>query len=322
MKHLDLFSGIGGFALAMKRIFGNKYENIGHSEIDKNACKIYHTHFKDSKCLGNITKISFSQQDSRVRMQVSQETEKDSQDQKQDYFQNCTELLENLNQNGLCSKMFPDYSLSTMGKICGTSLKSFPKSGIAYAGECLMLNTSESPNDAEGCGLSEVLETHVPLKYYLSRKAVEGMIRRSKQWGRGGYVFLQETENGETRQVKHLSLQQLEQMTTIEETQEQTEILLQKQCLQNPMDSVPIQMTQSSQTQSEQPKEITLPLYGKTLILRKLIPIEKERLMGFPEGWTDLELSDGRRGHGLGNSIVSKCAEWILNRIKCNQRME
>ena len=156
-------------------------------------------------------------------------------------------------------------------------------------------------------GLSEVLETHVPSKYYLTRKAVEGMIRRSNKWGRGGYVFLQETENGKTRQVKRLSLQQLEQMTATEQTQEQTEILSQ----------TPSPLKTLLPIQSEQQKEVTLPLYGKTLILRKLMPIEKERLMGYPEGWTDIDgMSDGKRGHGLGNSIVPQVAEQILQRIK------
>jgi site-specific DNA-cytosine methylase len=46
------------------------------------------------------------------------------------------------------------------------------------------------------------------------------------------------------------------------------------------------------------------------------MPIEKERLMGFPEGWSDIDnMSDGKRGHGLGNSIVPAVAEAILKRI-------
>ena len=29
MKHLDLFSGIGGFALAAQTVWGGDYENVG-----------------------------------------------------------------------------------------------------------------------------------------------------------------------------------------------------------------------------------------------------------------------------------------------------
>ena len=57
MRHLDLFSGIGGFALACTWVWGKEYENVGHSEIEPYPCKVYHRHFPESKCLGDITKI-------------------------------------------------------------------------------------------------------------------------------------------------------------------------------------------------------------------------------------------------------------------------
>jgi DNA (cytosine-5)-methyltransferase 1 len=60
MKHIDLFSGIGGFALAATWVWGDEYENVGHSEIEKYPCQIYHRHFPESECLGDITKIDWS----------------------------------------------------------------------------------------------------------------------------------------------------------------------------------------------------------------------------------------------------------------------
>lgn len=66
MNHLDLFSGIGGFALAAKWTWGNDYVNLGHSEIEKFPCKVYHRHFPESKCLGDITKIDWSQFERRL----------------------------------------------------------------------------------------------------------------------------------------------------------------------------------------------------------------------------------------------------------------
>lgn len=60
MRHLDLFSGIGGFALAATWVWGDDYENVGHSEIEKYPCKVYHNHFPESECLGDITKIDWS----------------------------------------------------------------------------------------------------------------------------------------------------------------------------------------------------------------------------------------------------------------------
>lgn len=317
MKHLDLFSGIGGFAIAMKKIFGRDYENIGHSEIDTDACKVYHHNFEESQCLSDIQKISFSQQDSPVKMLPSLEIGKDLKEVKQDSSESWRELLGKLHQNDLSSKMFPDFSLSTKGKTSTKSLPRYSNSGIAWCGSYLMLNTTEWHSKGDVCGLSEVLETQVPSKYYLSKKAVEGMIRRSKKGGKGGYVFLQETVN-ETIQMKLLSLTQLEQLTSRETSKLVAETLspqrseqtttIQRQQAQNQTISLP--------TQSTQDKEVSLAGYGKTLILRKLTPLEKDRLMGYPEGWTTIMGNDAKRGKGLGNAIVPQCAEVIMQRIK------
>jgi DNA (cytosine-5)-methyltransferase 1 len=59
VRHIDLFSGIGGFALACKWVWGDEYENVGHSEIEKFPCQVYHKHFSESRCLGDITKIKW-----------------------------------------------------------------------------------------------------------------------------------------------------------------------------------------------------------------------------------------------------------------------
>jgi len=61
MKHLDLFSGIGGFALAARWVWGEEYQNVGHSEIEEFPCKVYHKHFPESECLGDITKIKWQE---------------------------------------------------------------------------------------------------------------------------------------------------------------------------------------------------------------------------------------------------------------------
>lgn len=53
MKYLSLFSGIGGFELGI----GTRAECIGFSEIDKYAIKVYQHHFPKHKNYGDITKI-------------------------------------------------------------------------------------------------------------------------------------------------------------------------------------------------------------------------------------------------------------------------
>jgi DNA (cytosine-5)-methyltransferase 1 len=54
MKYLSLFTGIGGFELGI----GDKSECIGYSEIDKYAIQTYQSHFPTHKNYGDITKIN------------------------------------------------------------------------------------------------------------------------------------------------------------------------------------------------------------------------------------------------------------------------
>lgn len=48
--------------------------------------------------------------------------------------------------------------------------------------------------------------------------------------------------------------------------------------------------------------------------VRRLMPIECERLQGFPDGWTDGQ-SDSARYRQLGNAVAVPVAEWIGKRI-------
>ena len=56
INHLDLFSGIGGFSLAIQRV-GIKHGWHGHSDIDKYANNIFRRHFNDAEKLGRIESI-------------------------------------------------------------------------------------------------------------------------------------------------------------------------------------------------------------------------------------------------------------------------
>ena len=52
------------------------------------------------------------------------------------------------------------------------------------------------------------------------------------------------------------------------------------------------------------------------LLIRRLTPLECERLQGFPDGWTDIpSASDSARYKALGNSVAIPCVEFIMSRI-------
>tara|TARA_R100000458_G_scaffold50010_1_gene49943 strand:+ start:201 stop:1286 length:1086 start_codon:yes stop_codon:yes gene_type:complete len=56
MKLLDLFSGIGGFHKGLERA-GFKFDWVGYSDIDKYAQQVYQYNFKTAEKLGNVTAI-------------------------------------------------------------------------------------------------------------------------------------------------------------------------------------------------------------------------------------------------------------------------
>src|SRR5574344_2072153 len=53
-----------------------------------------------------------------------------------------------------------------------------------------------------------------------------------------------------------------------------------------------------------------------TNLIRRLTPLECERLQGFPDGWTDIpDASDSARYKALGNSVAIPCVEFVLQGI-------
>ena len=101
-----------------------------------------------------------------------------------DYGSSLQELLTSLNQVGLSSKMSPVFYPATKEQILPSSFNGWRNGGMAFAGGYLTLSISEYPNDAEECSLLQVLETDVAQKYYLSKKACEGILRRAKVRGK------------------------------------------------------------------------------------------------------------------------------------------
>ena len=54
--------------------------------------------------------------------------------------------------------------------------------------------------------------------------------------------------------------------------------------------------------------------YGQ--LIRRLTPLECERLQGFPDGWTDIPCaSDSARYKALGNSVAIPCVDYVLHGI-------
>ena len=58
MKHLDLFSGIGGFALAAQWCWGDRHEVIAFCEQDQWARKVLTKHWPDVPCVEDVRDLT------------------------------------------------------------------------------------------------------------------------------------------------------------------------------------------------------------------------------------------------------------------------
>lgn len=57
--------------------------------------------------------------------------------------------------------------------------------------------------------------------------------------------------------------------------------------------------------------------YADGMVVRRLMPVECERLQGFPDGWTAIDgARDGPRYKAIGNSMAVPCMRWIGVRIE------
>jgi hypothetical protein len=75
---------------------------------------------------------------------------------------------------------------------------------------------------------------------------------------------------------------------------------------------------------SAQQGGVAVAYHEPHFVVRRLMPIECERLQGFPDGWTALgaakdtvrEISDGPRYTVMGNAVTVSVAQWLARRIK------
>jgi site-specific DNA-cytosine methylase len=67
-----------------------------------------------------------------------------------------------------------------------------------------------------------------------------------------------------------------------------------------------------------------MPSVSDSIGVRRLTPVECERLQGFPDDWTKhrlnenkdlIEQADSPRYKQMGNAVAVPCVEWIVNRL-------
>jgi hypothetical protein len=139
-------------------------------------------------------------------------------------------------------------------------------SGMAYRGELWMRATSESPKGAVEYSLSRVLEVTAPQRFYLSAKAAAGILSRA---GRRGRILPAPLMSALTSLARFLP-----------DTTKDQPAPLKTDSLSSPQHSPEADSVEDSE------QTTTMPKGTNSLSVRRLSPMECERLMGWPEGWT------------------------------------
>lgn len=187
---VSLFSGVGGFDLALERA-GVKV--VATVEWDKNAQKVLQRRFPNAELFGDIQGVT-GEQLIRAGFNPSngiitggfpcQDLSVAGKRQglagaRSGLFWEICRLLDETRTQTFILENVPGLLSSNNGRDMA-SLKRWSSAGIASRGGCLMLNTSEFPNDAVESSLSDVLETQGDhLKKYLLSPMCAGYLAKS-----------------------------------------------------------------------------------------------------------------------------------------------
>lgn len=182
------------------------------------------------------------------------------------------------------SRMYRDSSARIVAGTSGHSSIAWLNSGMGGPTGFSTLATSECRSDDDGCSsspstLSEVLEPSAPQRFYLSARAASGILRRASKRGR-------ELPSELATALTSLARQSAPSGASKPEDQPETSTTNSP----SPTDSAPV--TDTTATAAPEGMAAT------TSSVRRLTPVECERLMGWPEGWTisHRHLESGRRG--------------------------
>ena len=345
MNHLDLFSGVGGFSLGLKRA-GIEVGWHGFSDIDKHANKVFKRRFPNAEELGSITDINprklpridlitfgFPCQDlslanrKRGGLQANRsglffEAMRIIRVKKPKYF-----IFENV--KGLFS--------SNEGKDFDIILRSIAECG--YDGQWQLCNTRFFlPQNREriyfvGHVRGECRPKVFPIGEGSSKNKKAQKINNNPQYAR---TITTAHAHGTAKHMSYIKEKTgLQQIGTIGKDSEATRVydpngiartikngggMGAKTGLYRVEDVNLIAKKRKHDTPKEinaylkKHKNRTIKAIEKENKIRRLTPVECERLQGFPDGWTDGQ-SDTQRYKQCGNAVTVNVVEAIYRRL-------
>ena len=201
MKAVELFSGVGGFGIALER---NGVEVVATCEIDKHAQKILTRHFPKAKLFTDVSTLTgedlfnagfdssgiivggFPCQDVSVAGKRAGLTNSDGTHTRSGLFWEVIRLLKETQAKYFILENVPGLLSSNGGQDFAVILGALDELGYGIAWRILDAQYFGVPSAVVESSLSDVLETtgaHLA-KYSLSKKAAEGILRRASRRGK------------------------------------------------------------------------------------------------------------------------------------------
>ncbi|MCW3128263.1 MAG: (cytosine-5-)-methyltransferase [Bacteroidetes bacterium] len=300
MTYLSLFSGIGGF----ERGIGKRARCIGYSEIDPYAISIYRSHFPDHKNYGDVTKIK----------------------------------PEDLPAFDLLVGGFPCQAFSIAGKRKGfnDSRGNLFFEIARIVEHCrprflLLENVKGLLSHNEGKTFATVISTLDELGYDLQWQVLDSKNFGLAQNRQRVYIVgnIRGTYRPEVFPIRETRAKDIVQGHPVVAVREATSV---GYAVAAVGDGVDISFPNSKYRRGRVAKGLshTLTTRGEVFTpasdgrLRRLTPLECERLQGFPDGWTERgvdengntkRISDGQRYKCLGNAVSVPVVKQIISRI-------
>ena len=164
---------------------------------------------------------------------------------------------------GYLWRTFLDFLIAEKGTTFEDCSLQWKNSGMVFRGECWTQNTLEHPKDVEESILSQVIETSVPLRYFLNREQLQSLIKRA--------------DSGNIPMPPDLREKIELQITTLSNMPE--------------LDAALQRAHRQKDIEMMEKHILATPEEAPMLYVRRMTPLEYERLQGFPEDWTQ---SDGQ----------------------------
>lgn len=229
-----------------------------------------------------------------------------------------------------------------VGGADGAKPEQSPETDGLWHGDSSMLNTGESPNAERESLLSWILEDNVPQKYYLSARACQGILTKASRRGKSLPEILRQALLDVIEQAKKSSMNArgngdskiAPTVTGDHENRitDYTAIAIERKTFNEQSFSGYKESDKCSTLRAKSGNigngsECLIAEKAIRWIVRRLTPVECERLQGFPDNYTNIgdwtdskgkkhKYADSPRYKALGNSIALPQWFWLVQRMR------